>query len=111
MCIRDSIRGLSPYPTAYTMLQKAEDKPVQMKIFASRVAECPEGLEPGTVLSDGKSYLHIVTQSGAISVTDLQLSGKKRMAVGDFLRGFREPELWKALSGTSRSEIQRLTNK
>ena len=109
--IHNLIRGLSPYPTAYTMLQKGEDKPVQMKIFASRTVDCPEGLEPGTILSDGKTWLHIVAGQGAISVLDLQLSGKKRMAVGDFLRGFRDPQLWTALCGTSKSEIQRLTNK
>ena len=109
--IHNLIRGLSPYPTAYTMLQKGEDKPVQMKIFASRAVECPEGLAPGTILSDGKTFLHIVTSAGAVSVLDLQLSGKKRMPVGDFLRGFREPQLWTALCGTSKSEIQRLTNK
>ena len=82
-----------------------------MKIFASRAVECPEGLAPGTILSDGKTFLHIVTSAGAVSVLDLQLSGKKRMPVGDFLRGFREPQLWTALCGTSKSEIQRLTNK
>ena len=84
---------------------------MQMKIFASRVVECPQGLEPGTVLSDGKSYLHIVSASGAISVTELQMSGKKKMAVEDFLRGHREIQDWKALCGSSKAELERLRNK
>ena len=63
------------------------------------------------MLSDGKSYLHIVSASGAISVTELQMSGKKKMAVEDFLRGHREPQNWKALCGSSKAELERLRNK
>ena len=56
---------------------------------------------PGTVLSDGKSYLAISTADGAISVTELQLAGKKRMAVKDFLIGFREVQTYRTSQGTS----------
>jgi len=49
----------------------------------------------GTISSDGKNYLRVATGSGWFEVTDLQLAGKKRMAVADFLRGFRDPESWK----------------
>ena len=56
---------------------------------------------PGTVLSDGKSYLAISTADGAISVTELQLSGKKRMPVKDFLIGFRDPQSYTTTQGTS----------
>ena len=56
---------------------------------------------PGTILSDGKTYLAISTADGAISVTELQLSGKKRMAVKDFLIGFRDPESYSTSQGTS----------
>ena len=45
-------------------------------------------------LSDGKSWLAVTTADGAISLTDLQAAGKKRMNVRDFLAGFREPESW-----------------
>ena len=51
---------------------------------------------PGTVLSDGKTWLAIATADGALEITDLQLAGKKRMGAADFLRGFREPEKWQA---------------
>lgn len=62
------------------------------------------GLEhaaPGTVLSDGKTYLAFATADGAVSVTELQLSGKKRMNVKDFLIGFREPQTYSTTQGTS----------
>jgi methionyl-tRNA formyltransferase len=62
------------------------------------------GLEtagPGTVLSDGRTYLAIATADGAISIKELQLAGKKRMAVKDFLIGFREPETYTTSQGTS----------
>ncbi len=105
------IRGLSPYPAAFTELTK-DDKVLQMKIYAAakvigdefRAMLQQNGLEaaaPGTVLSDGKTYLAIATADGAISVTELQLAGKKRMGVKDFLIGFREPQTYATTQGTS----------
>lgn len=109
--LHDLIRGLSPYPGAFTELSK-DGKTVQMKIFGSRKIEGEAyaallaengltGAEPGTVLSDGKSYLAIAAADGALSVTELQISGKKRMAAKDFLIGFREPQSYSATQGTS----------
>ena len=109
--IYNLIRGLSPYPAAFTELEK-DGKITQLKIFkttkvegeeyAAILAQC--GLaqaEPGTVLSDGKTFLAIATADGAISITELQLAGKKRMAVKDFLIGFREPQSYTTTTGTS----------
>ena len=109
--IYNLIRGLSPYPAAFTELTK-DDKILQMKIFRTQKVTGNEytamltacGLEsaaPGTVLSDGKTYLAITTADGAISVTELQLAGKKKMAVKDFLIGFREPQSYGTTQGTS----------
>ena len=109
--IYNLIRGLSPYPAAFTELTK-DDKTLQMKIFRTIKVTGEEyagmlsasGLEnaaPGTVLSDGKTYLAITTADGAISVTELQLAGKKKMAVKDFLIGFREPQSYGTTQGTS----------
>ena len=61
--------------------------------------------EPGTILSDGKTYLAIATLDGAIAITDLQLSGKKRMDVKSFLLGFRNPTAYSTIEGTSREEM------
>ncbi len=109
--IYNLIRGLSPYPAAFTELVKG-DKVTQMKIYQTEkvtgdgFAEMlsRSGLEtakPGTVLSDGKTYLAVTTADGAISIKELQLAGKKRMAVKDFLIGFREPETYTTTEGTS----------
>ena len=109
--IYNLIRGLSPYPAAFTELTK-DDKPLQMKIYRTEqitgnsynemLESC--GLSsavPGTVLSDGKKFLAIATADGAISVTELQLAGKKRMSVKDFLIGFRDPMSYGTTQGTS----------
>ena len=109
--IYNLIRGLSPYPAAFTELTK-DDKVLQMKIYKAAKVEneaytamlSENGLAqaaPGTVLSDGKTYLAIATADGAISVTELQISGKKRMPVKDFLIGFREPQSYGTTQGTS----------
>ena len=109
--IYNLIRGLSPYPAAFTELVK-EDKTLQMKIYrtakvtgeeyeAMLAANGMQQAEPGTVLSDGKTYLAFAAADGAISVTELQLAGKKRMAVKDFLIGFREPKTYTTSKGTS----------
>ncbi len=109
--IYNLIRGLSPYPAAFTELAK-DEKVTQMKIYrtvkvtgdeyASMLSE--NGMAsaaPGTVLSDGKTYLAIATADGALSISELQLAGKKRMAVKDFLIGFREPQTYTTTKGTS----------
>ena len=109
--IYNLIRGLSPYPAAFTELVK-DDKVLPMKIYKtvkitdedyqSMLSAC--GLTeaaPGTILSDGKNYMAFATADGAISVTELQLSGKKRMAVKDFLIGFRDPMTYTTTQGTS----------
>ena len=67
--------------------------------------------EPGTVLSDGKTYFAVATQDGAIAITDLQLSGKKRMNVKAFLLGFRNPESYTVTIGTSKEEIAKAAPK
>ena len=102
--VYDLIRGLSPYPTAFTELIGADGKPVQLKIFKAEKMEAHA--EPGTVLSDGKTYLAIATADGAISIKDLQLSGKKRMEVGAFLLGFRDPCSFTCSKGTSRQVLE-----
>ena len=109
--IYNLIRGLSPYPAAFTEFAKG-DKVTQMKIyetekitgeaFAEMLSRSGlEAAKPGTVLSDGKTYLAVTTADGAISIKELQLAGKKRMAVKDFLIGFREPETYATTEGTS----------
>lgn len=102
--IYNLIRGLSPYPTAFTQISKDGEDPLQLKIFFGEktsleaLGRAGSQVAPGTVLSDGKNFLAISTADGAISIKDLQLQGKKRMDVKSFLLGFREPETYKTNS-------------
>ncbi len=109
--IYNLIRGLSPYPAAYTELIK-DDRSIQMKIYRTEKITGEEytamlaqnGLQeaaPGTILTDGKTYFAIASADGALSITELQISGKKRMAVKDFLIGFREAQSYTTSQGTS----------
>ena len=94
------VRGMSPYPTAWTEISKEGENPLTMKVFfAERLStEDYERLKagrtvvPGQILSDGKGILAVATADGAVALTDLQMAGKKRMDAKSFLLGFREPE-------------------
>lgn len=105
--IYNLIRGLSPYPAAFTELVKDGSVPAQFKIYSAEKVEEATGMKPGTVMSDGKSYLRIATADGAISVKEVQIAGKKKMDVKAFLAGFREPESYTTTQGTSKAEIEK----
>lgn len=78
------IRGLSPYPCAYTMFNEKK-----LKIFKTeKVVEFPT-IEPGTYDTDEKTFIKFACKNGYIKVLNLQLEGKKRMNIADFLRGYR----------------------
>ncbi|MGN0376541.1 MAG: methionyl-tRNA formyltransferase [Suilimivivens sp.] len=77
------IRGLNPWPSAYTMY-----KGKTLKIWEADVVSAETKEEPGTVLSVGKDYFDVATKEGALRVKSLQLEGKKRMSVKDFLLGY-----------------------
>ena len=102
------IRGLSPFPCAYTELCHSErsEESILLKVYFGEKRDDLHAA-PGTVLSDGKTYFAIATADGAISITDLQLAGKKRMDVKSFLLGFRNPESYHASVGTSNAELEK----
>ena len=118
--VHNLIRGLSPYPAAFTELEGPDGERVKLKIFEARRIEGeayrqllaavrpdtdPADVAPGTVLSDGKSLFAIATADGAVSILEMQLESKKRLGVKPFLAGFRDPMRWRALSGSSKAEI------
>lgn len=80
--VRNHIRGLSPYPAAWTTFQGKN-----LKVFEAELIESDLKAEIGDIQSDWKTYLHVRTGNSVLSLTDVQLEGKKRMAVGDLLRG------------------------
>ena len=90
--VYDFVRGLSPYPAAWTELHQCEAAPVSLKIFETEKLFTPHTLKPGTVVTDKKIYFHIASTDGFLRVLSLQLAGKKRMDVADFLRGYRHVE-------------------
>jgi methionyl-tRNA formyltransferase len=91
--IRNLIRGLTPYPTAWTiMLNKSSGEETELKIFSATMPEVHKSAVPGTILSDGKDFFDIACADGWLRINDLQLAGKKRMKISDFLRGFAHPE-------------------
>ena len=76
------IRGLSPSPTAYTIFN---DK--VLKIYNAELQETEPGIAAGGFITNNKTHLKFATKDGLISVTDVQLEGKKRMGIEEFLRG------------------------
>ena len=87
--VYDFIRGLSPYPAAWTELQQPGQPPVVLKIFESEKLPQPHSLPVGTVQTDGKTYLRVAAADGFVGIRSLQLPGKRRLSVEELLRGFR----------------------
>ncbi|MCK9414284.1 MAG: methionyl-tRNA formyltransferase [Prolixibacteraceae bacterium] len=93
----NKIRGLSPYPTAWTELSAPSKENIILKIFRASLEKCSHRNSPGTILSDQKKYAKIACAHGYLSITDLQLAGKKRMGIEEFLRGFPGIESYNAV--------------
>ena len=90
--IYDFIRGLSPYPAAWSELVQPDGETVVMKIFETKKIIQSHQLTPGTLLTDGKTYIHVAAADGIIGIRALQLPGKKRLKTDELLRGFRLTE-------------------
>ena len=90
--VYDHVRGLSPYPAAWTELCAEEGKPQVLKIYETEKVFAEHHLPVGMVDTDQKTYFRIAVKDGFVNLLSLQLAGKKRMEVGDFLRGYRHVE-------------------
>ena len=82
--IYNQVRGLSPYPAAFTSLDHKT-----LKIYSCEAEPGKPSLSPGEFETDHKSYLKFAASDGWIRIKELQLEGKKRMGVEEFLRGYR----------------------
>ena len=82
--IYNLVRGLSPYPAAFTTLDGK-----LLKVYKATVEAGHLHKTPGEYETDGKTYLRFAAADGWVYIKELQLEGKKRMLVEDFLRGFR----------------------
>ncbi len=89
--VRNLIRGLSPYPAAWSnLVHKNTGNEILTKLFfAGKTGSLKEAL-PGTIETDGKTFLNVACRDGWLQLADLQIAGKKRMKTGDFLRGFQQ---------------------
>lgn len=82
----DFVRGLSPYPAATLTLRSPEGEEVPFKIYDVAFAPCVAGT-PCRLESDGKTYIKIAANDGMVSILSLQMSGKRKNSVEEFLRG------------------------
>ena len=94
--VRNLIRGLSPNPTAWTELIHPEKAEIlSAKIYAASHDNSSLPAAPGTIQTDGKKYLKIACPDGWLSITEIQLSGKKQMKIDELLRGFQHIGEWR----------------
>ena len=82
--IYNLIRGLSPYPAAFTLLNGKV-----MKILIAKKISGNAKNQPGEIVTDGKTFLHFAALDGMIAVEKIKMEGKKEMSVQEFLRGYR----------------------
>lgn len=87
--IYNLIRGLSPYPAAYCEFKDKEGQTQSLKLFIVSKEKAEHAHTNGLVITDNKSFIKIACQEGYINLIELQLQGKKRMSVADFLRGYK----------------------
>ena len=90
--VYDHVRGLSPYPAAWTELCAPEGARQVLKIYETEKQFKEHALPAGTVDTDQKTYFRIAVKDGYVNLLSVQLAGKKRMNIGDFLRGYRHIE-------------------
>jgi methionyl-tRNA formyltransferase len=79
---------MSPHPGAYTELVAADGTPFYLKIFRAQQQIIPHSFSPGTINSDGKTYLKIAVKNGFILLSEVQLAGRKAMDSLTFLKGY-----------------------
>lgn len=95
--IHNMIRGLSPYPAAFTELVSEDNKSHSLKIFKTLIEKASHTIPIGNIQTDSKTFIKVAVKDGFLSILELQLAGKKRMSVHEFLRGFQISNSWKVL--------------
>lgn len=89
MQVYNHIRGLSPYPTAWTELHSTNKEPLLVKIYQANhtLSESPH--LAGSIHTDNKTYLHIACPDGYIDIQQLQFPGKRAMSIQEVLNGYK----------------------
>lgn len=91
------IRGLSPYPTAFTEIVSPQNEKYLLKIFKAEAGYNEKSATKGTIESDSKSFIKIKCADGWINLKEVQLEGRKKMKIEEFIRGFLDAGWWKAV--------------
>jgi methionyl-tRNA formyltransferase len=86
--IYNHIRGLSPFPSAFTFFVTEQGESILFKIFRTKYESEAHSFQPGKVRSDGKNFIKVAGKDGWIEFMEIQQAGKKRMEIKEFLRGF-----------------------
>jgi methionyl-tRNA formyltransferase len=81
------IRGLSPFPGAFTLLEGAGKSSILFKIFSSGFEPAVHNHSPGTCITDGKKYLKVAVPDGLLSIYQVQQEGRRKMSIVNFLSG------------------------
>lgn len=89
--IYNLIRGLSPYPAAFTQFKDSNGNNLAIKIYRCRIVNNIKA-EAGKLLTDNKTHIHIECSDGTIELLELQLQGKRKMNVREFLNGYDFPQ-------------------
>ncbi|HKL96187.1 MAG TPA: methionyl-tRNA formyltransferase [Paludibacteraceae bacterium] len=90
--IYNFVRGLSPYPTAWSELD-SNNKPQIVKIYDVESEKSVHRFGIGKIITDGKKELKVTCKDGFVAIKELQLAGKKRMPIAEFLRGYKSDTL------------------
>ena len=85
--VHNFVRGLSPYPAAWTTLEEPGGKRTVLKVYRTHPEQQTHSLPVGTLETDGRKWLRVAAKDGYVYLEELQLAGKKKMPVADFLRG------------------------
>jgi len=93
--IYNFIRGLSPYPAAFTYFVSTSGDELLVKVYRTSKEKASHNFKCGQLISDGKQQIKIAVTGGYIQIVELQLAGKKRMSADDFLRGNPLTDNWK----------------
>lgn len=88
--IHNLVRGLSPYPAAWTPLYKQSEECGSIKIFSTHFEVCDTNASIGTIRTDSKSYIAVACSDGWLYIDDVQLAGKKRLTTKELLLGWRD---------------------
>jgi methionyl-tRNA formyltransferase len=94
--IHNHIRGLSPYPAAFTEIISPDKQIYLVKIFKSEKEISATATSAGKLETDGKTFLKISGTNGFIKIPEIQLQGKKKLLAEEFLRGFKISNDWKS---------------